>query len=165
MAQENMEEKDFGETFFEWEIPEFPEHTRSYLWYAGMFFLVGVFIIYSIFTENFLFALIIILFVFIIFLRIYVKPRKLQFKITEDGILLGNQFFNYRNIENFYFIYDPPEVKKLFFTLKGFAPDFSVPLDDMNPVVIREKLLDYIDEDLDRDNQSLDDQLETILKL
>ena len=95
----------------------------------------------------------------------YTFPKKLRFKITEDGILAGNQFFEYHRFRNFYIIYDPPMVKKLFFGLKGMSPDFSVPLDDMDPLAVRKALLDYLDEDLDKEHQNIDDQLETILKL
>lgn len=158
-------ESEFGKVFFEWKIPEFTKHQRSRRWYMVMILLAGILIIYSIFTANFLFALIIILGVFIIFLRDYSESKDLNFQITEDGLVIGNQFYYYKILSAFYIIYDPPVVKKLFFTLKSVAPDFSIPLNDMNPLLIRKRLLEYLDEDLDKENQTLDDQLESILKL
>ena len=165
MPKEKLPEKEFGEILFEWKIPEFAEHKRTSLWYLVMMLLALILIIYSLFTANFLFALIIILVIFIVFLKTYTRPRNLKFKITEDGVLIGNQFFSYNDINNFYFIYDPPAVKKLFFTLKGLSPHLSIPLNNMNPLAIRERLLEYIDEDLEREHQTFEDQLETILKL
>lgn len=158
-------EPDLGEVLFKWKVPEFSKPKRTYTWYFAAIVVVVALMIYSLVTANFLFALIIILVVFILFLKTYTQPKDLEFQITDEGVSLGNQFFSYREITGFYFIYDPPAVKKIFFTLRGFSPDLSVPLDNMNPIVIREKLLEYLDEDLEKENQTFDDQLETILKL
>ena len=87
-------EGDFGEIFFEWQIPEYTEHKRSKRWYVYMIALAVILIIYSIFTANFLFALIIILAGFIVFLRVYAQPRQLKFQITEDGLVIGNIFYD-----------------------------------------------------------------------
>jgi hypothetical protein len=168
MAEENLNEEsnnDFGQVFFNWEIPEFIEYPRSPLWYLAVIIIGLILIIYSIWTANFLFALIVILAAFIVFLRSYRKAANLIFQITEDGLMIGNQFFKYDQIKSFYIVYDPPAVKKLFFNPKGLYPTISVPLHDKNPLLIRQKLLEYIKEDLDKKNQSIDDQLETIFKL
>ncbi len=159
------EDEEFGKIFFEWQVDKYPQHKRTKNWYLLMSCLVLALIIYSIFTANFLFALIIILVTFIIFLRDYSRFSKLNFRITEEGIILGGQFFPYNRIKKFYIIYDPPQVKKLFFKFKDFSPDLSVPLEDTDPLAIHEKLSEYVDEDVKKENQSLDDQLETILKL
>jgi hypothetical protein len=166
MAETPKNEEKYGQIFFAWKIPEYTQHQRSSQWYMVMIALALILIVYSIFTQNFLFALIIILIVFIIFLREYIVPRDLKFLITEDGIVLGERLYPYREIKSFYFVYDPPAVKKIYFTLKkGINPIFSVPLNDLNPLALRERLLIYLDEDLEQENQTLDDQLETILKL
>ena len=158
------EEEDFGQVFFAWQVPEYRELERTTKWYLAMIAIAGILLLYSIWTQNFLFALIIILVVFIVFLKTYSAPRMLDFMITEDGIMLGNQFFRYSNINSFYIIYKPP-IKKIFFDLKSIAPDLSISLNDMNPIIIREKLREYLKEDLEREYQSLDDQLESLLRL
>jgi len=163
--EENNNLEDFGQIIFQWQVPEYLEHQRSRLWYMVMVGLALILIIYSILTANFLFALVIILVIFIIFLRSYAPPRTLNFQITDEGLLLGNQFFPYNKIKNFYLIYKPPIVKKLFFQLKGFAPDLSINLNNMNPLVVREKLLEYLEEDLEKERQTMDDILEILLKL
>jgi hypothetical protein len=155
----------YGKIFFEWVVPEYLEFQRGFFWYLGMIILALGLIIYSIVTANFLFALVVILVVFIVFLKNYNQAKHLSFQIAQDGIIIGNQFFKYSAIKNFYIIYDPPAVKKLFFIIKGLYPTISIPLDDMNPLVIRKKLLEYLKEDLNREHQSFDDQLEILLKL
>jgi len=156
---------DYGQVFFSWEIPEFSEFSRSALWYIAVVVIGLILVILSIWTANYLFALIIILSAFIVFLRSYRKPGNILFQITEDGILIGNQFFNYDQLRNFYIVYDPPVVKKLFFYPRGINPVISIPLFDKNPLLIRQKLMEYLKEDIERKTQSIDDQLETILKL
>jgi hypothetical protein len=165
--EENINKRDtgHGEVFFEWETPEYLKYARSLFWYIAVIGIGVILIIYSIFTANFLFALIIIIAAFIVFLKSYREPAMLLFQITEDGIVLGDQFFDYDRIKSFYFIYDPPAVKKLFFDLKGIAPTISVHLNNKNPLLIRKKLLEYLKEDTERKHQSLDDQLESILKM
>ncbi|MDD5341376.1 MAG: hypothetical protein PHC97_02980 [Patescibacteria group bacterium] len=166
MAEKNENTRgDFGEIFFQWHTPEFTRYPRGWSWYLLTIVIGLVLIIYSIFTANFLFALIIILAGFIVFLKSYKQPVDLLFQITESGLVLGNQFFDYDRIKNFYFIYDPPVVKKLFFNLKGLAPTVSIQLNDKNPLLVRERLLKYLKEDVDKKHQALDDQLESILKL
>jgi len=170
MADENITTSDydpdeFGQVFFAWEVSQYPEHKRTTTWYLVMVILALALIIYSIITANFLFALIIILVTFIIFLRSNESAQKFLFQITEDGILLGNQFISYGALKGFYIIYDPPAVKKLFLELKGIYPDISIALGNENPLPVRDKLLDYLDEDLQKEFQSADDQIETIFKL
>ena len=155
----------FGEVFFEWVVPEFTEHKRSAKWYFWMIAASIALIIYSIVATNFLLALIVILIIFIIFLRSYYQPKQLTFQMTESGILIGDQFFAYEKIKNFYLIYDPPFVKKVYFMLKGFRPVISINLNDTNPLLVREKLLLYLDEDLTKEKQSLDDLLDNLFKL
>jgi hypothetical protein len=160
-----VKDSGFGRVFFQWKIPEFTEHNRSGLWYilASIIGLVGLAI--SIKTSNLFFALIIILAAFIIFLKKYNQPEAVMFRITEEGVVIGNQLFSYDNLKNFYFVYDPP-VKKLYFKLKTLNPDdLSIPLLDNNPLPIREKLLEYLDEDLTKQQQTVSDIFETILKL
>ncbi|OGY41779.1 MAG: hypothetical protein A2Y82_02805 [Candidatus Buchananbacteria bacterium RBG_13_36_9] len=165
-TEENfIREDDFGRVYFEWAVPEYLTHERSMGWYLVMLISAIALVIYCIFTANFLFALVIILVVFIVFLRSYYPPKDLNFQITEEGILLGNQLFTYDKIKNFYIIYKPPLVKKLFFTLKGFAPDLSIMLYDNNPLPIREKLLEYLQEDLEKEIETMDDIFEILLKL
>jgi len=157
--------ENFGKVFFSWTIPEFTEHQRSGLWYLIASVLAIILIIYCIFTANYFFALVIILATFIIFLKKYSQPREILVQITANGLIIGNQYFNYEDLQNFYIIYNPP-IKKLYFKLKRLTPDdLSVPLFDNNPIPIRVKLLKYLDEDLNKEHQTVSDIFETLFKL
>jgi len=155
----------FGKVLYNWKVPAYNEHKRSVSWYLWMVIIATGLIIYSIVTANFLFALIVILVVFIVMIKVFEKPANLNFQITEKGIIIGQEYYTYEEIKNFYIIYDPPAVKKLFFSVKGLGPDLAINLNDINPIPIREKLLEYIDENLEKEEQTLDEQLDTLLKL
>ena len=166
MAEEQKKIRpESGEVFYEWAIPEFTEHERGFYWYVIMIVAAIAFIIYSIFTVNYLFAIIIILAVYIVFLRSYSPRKKVTFKIAREGIIIGQEFIPYNRVRNFYIIYKPPFVKKLFFDLKGLIPDIAIPLENKNPLIIRKKLLEYLDEDVNKETQSLTEQLDNLLKL
>lgn len=163
--EQMAKDRNFGRAFFSWTMPEFTGHERTGLWYLVVSILAVALIIYCIFTSNYFFALAIILAVFIVFLRKYNEPKDILFQITENGIVMGNQFFLYENLNGFYIIYDPP-VKKLYFKLKRLSPDdLSIPLYDNNPLPIRTKLLEYLDEDISKEHQTPSDILETLFKL
>ena len=161
-----MPEKNTGETFFAWEFPEYTKHHRTMWWYLGIGALGGILIIFSLLTKNYLFALIILMTAIIIFLYEAKDPLQVTFSITEDGIGIGNDFFAWKEIRNFWIIYEPPEVKNLYLDFKNvYRPRLAIPLDEQNPLKIREKLLEFIDEDLEKESEPLSDTLGRKLKL
>lgn len=150
---------------FTWEFREYERPARSRAWYITAL-LIGLFlIIYSIITSNLLFALIVLLCGFILLVREYIEPTTIVISITEDGISMGNKFYPYKDLAEFYIIYEPPLVKRLYLKSKFSAFKLSVPLHDQDPVAIREVLLKYVKEDTETEYESLTDSIEQILKL
>ena len=122
--------------------------------------------IYAIWSYNFLFAVIIIIIATIIFIHEKREPEPLPFSITYKGITLADDFIPYKNIKKFWIVYEPPEIKKLYFQLdRKLRAELSVPLLNMNPVYIRQILLKYLPEDLEQKNPSTDDLLEKMFKI
>lgn len=159
------EDKDHGKILLSWKFPEFNQYQRNKGWYimAAMFILL--LIIYAVFSGNLLFALVIIMIVLVV-LMMQRNAKELNFTIYEDGIMIGEQFFDYKEIEKFYIIYEPPEIKSLFFEFKSLLhPRVPINLMNQNPVKVREILLQYLEEDLDRENEPLSDQIARMLKL
>src|SRR3989344_5481594 len=157
LENKNQSEPDYGEVLFNWVFPEFPRYERDKSWYFWASVIAVILLIYAIFSANFLFAVIIIVSSLTI-LMFHRSNNEINFKITEDGILLNKQFYDYRDIKNFYIIYQPPAVKTLYFEPKSiFRPRVPVSLEDQNPVKIREVLLNYLEEDLERENEPTSD--------
>ncbi|MFA6410880.1 MAG: DUF5673 domain-containing protein [Candidatus Buchananbacteria bacterium] len=166
MAQDNQEKiDDYGQIFFSWKFLEFYPHQRTKTWYIWGGIFVVLLLIYSIFSANVLFGLITVLSTLIVLL-FQQKNEYIDFKITEDGILVNGKFYKYKEIKNFYIIYEPPEVKTLYFEPKSvFSPRIPVFLEDQNPVKIREVLKKYLDEDLAREEEPTSDSISRIFKL
>ena len=137
-----------GDILHNWKIKEYERHDRGRLWFVLMFLLGFVLVLVGLFTQNFLFSLIIILFGIILFLQSHQDPHEVDFAISELGVVIGSRFYSYNEFEHFYLIYNPPSVKTLFLeTNSFFRPLIRIPLLDVNPVEVRHSLREYLDED------------------
>ena len=116
--QNSNEEPDYGEIFFNWKFSEFPQHQRSRSWYIWGGIAVGLLLIYSIFTFNFLFGLIVIM-ISLIVLLFHRSSNEVTFQIAEDGIIVNGKFYSFKSLKNFFIIYEPPEIKNLYFEPKN----------------------------------------------
>jgi len=154
-----------GEVLFSWTFTEFPDHQRDISWFIGAGIIAFIFLIFSIVSGNLLFAILVIIFP-LVMLLVHRHVEDIEFKITEDGIMVKNHFYSYKDLKNFFIIYLPPEVKTLYFEPGNvFKPRIPIPLQDQNPIEIRETLLKYMSEDLDRDNEPLSDQIFRMFKM
>ena len=128
--------------------------------------IIAILIAFCIWQQIYLLILIIAIFVVIYYLRDRKEPRSIRINITEDGVELDETYYEYASIKNFWIIYNPPNVKKLYFSFKsGLRPSFSISLENQNPLKVREMLLKYIPEDTDKEDESLSDGLTRVLKL
>jgi len=161
----SVQAQDHGQVFFEWSFPEFAVNQRSKSWYFWAGLIAGAFFLYSVIVANYLFAVFILITAGII-LMFHRSDNQVDFKIAEDGILVNNKFFDYKILDHFFVIYDPPHVKTLYFEPKSyFNPRIPIPLEDQDPVAIRETLLEYLREELDREDEPVTDQIGKIFKL
>lgn len=157
---------DHGKKLAEWKFSEYVKYERSPAWYVGLGIIEVAVIIYSILSKNFLFALIAILVGLILVLHSRQEPAELYCRIFEDGIQVGSKFYEWDDIRKFWLVYEPPNIKLLHIDLKSiFMPDFSVPLNNQNPLEIRQILKTYLVEDLERRYETLSDRMNRWLRL
>lgn len=163
---ENTDQIDHGKRFASWNFPEFQAYKRSITWYIiAALILIALFFI-ALRQKNYLFVVIIALITFIYLILNQRKPRMITFSITEDGLEVHETFYSYKDIKKFWIIYEPPEVKKLYFDFQsGARPILSIPLESQNPLKVRDILIKYVKEDLERDEELLSDALLRSLKL
>ena|SRR3989338_108954 len=141
-----------GGILHEWTIQEYERHERGTFWYVFMISIGLALVLYALATQNFLFALIIILFAIILFLQSHQEPLQVQFQITELGVIISRRFYTWSEFNNYYIIYEPPHVKTLFLdTVSTLRPALRVPLLDMNPNEIRHTLSQYLSEDVEKE--------------
>jgi len=149
-----------------WSFPEYARHERQRGWYFWSILISLGIIVYAILTGNWLFALIIIMFGIIIVINHHNQPEEMKFEIDHDGIKLNGKLYKYDEINRFWIIYQPPEVKNLYFDMKSpFRPRLSIPLGKENPVDIKAFLRQYLEEDLDEEQEPFSETFGRLFKL
>ena len=103
--------------------------------------------------------------VVILFLHQRKDPIELEIKITEAGVEIGNKFYVYKELDKFFIIYEPPEISNLYIEFKSnLKPDLSIPLREQNPIKVRDILIDFLAEDIDKEEEPTSDFLTRWLK-
>ncbi len=156
-----------GQELHSWKIPEREHYEHSFRWKIGASLVGLALVAVAVLTNNFLFALIILIAAFIIVFNEGDEPEKIRFMIGTEGILLGEKFYDYDDFKSFSVLYKPNEdLKALYFDCQNFwQRDLIIPLLDHNPLPIRENLLKYLKEDLTRTDEPFSETLGRLLKL
>ncbi|MEK7158260.1 MAG: hypothetical protein AAB733_01660 [Patescibacteria group bacterium] len=155
-----------GKLLLYWKIAEFEHFERTMLWYivAGVV-TVGL-LVYAILAANYLFAVIILLGAIILLYDHFRKPGKIDAEITQEGVQVGKHFHPFDTLQEFWLVYNPPESKWLYLRFKAFwHSEISIPLEHMNPLKIREILLNYLPEDVTEESESLSDVIRRSFRL
>ena len=156
-----------GKIIKSWTFPEYVKYNHSRRWYITAFIIFIALIFYNFKTDNFLFIIILVMLALIIVKSHKKKPIKIKFSITESGIILNNTFYDYNNnLNKFWIVYNPPEVKKIYFEFKNMLrTHLIIPITDQSPLDLRDILLEYLDEDLEKEGESTAEALGRLLKL
>ncbi|MFA6995305.1 MAG: hypothetical protein WC249_02745 [Patescibacteria group bacterium] len=165
--------------YLKWTVPEYHKPERSRNWYiiAGIFIFICLF--FSFFTisgwqiiwlglkANFLFSLIIIISAIMIIINDSRTPNQVNIEIGPEGVKVGHDFYDYNVFKNFTVLYKPKEsLKNLYFEFKNsMRPRISLPLRRLDALTVRNFLIKYLDEDLERTEMPLSEQLTKLLKL
>ncbi|TSC56452.1 MAG: Uncharacterized protein G01um101418_341 [Parcubacteria group bacterium Gr01-1014_18] len=156
----------YGNLLAQWNFREHVRQERTGRWFLILGIISGLLMVYALWNTNFLFALIIVLVLFILFLRYNKEPKNLQFSVTDRGILLDRDFIPHQNLKRFWMVYDPPHVSKIYFEKDALMNGLLiVPMEDNDPVEIREALLPFVAEDLGTDNETVAEALARWMKL
>jgi hypothetical protein len=165
MAEEQPQ-VDIGRPVLEWEVDEYPTHDRSKYWYILSGSIGFILLIYAVSTANFLFAVIILMLGIVTLLSTFIPPDRVMVILTTTGIVVGDMYYDYDAIRDFSIAYDPPEVKYLYLEFHSpWQPLISIPLEEIDPNIIRENLLPFCFENLDRTEESLTDVMRRMYKL
>lgn len=157
----------FGIELAKWQIPEYNQPERTKNWYILASIFALLMLIFSFITANFLFAVIIIISAVVIILNDGKKPGMINAIITSEGVMVGNKFYDYDEIKDFALVYKPRvDIKNLYFEFKSpLQHRLTLPLGNVDPLPIRQNLLKYLPEDLERENIPLSESLAKMFKL
>ncbi|MDD5043520.1 MAG: hypothetical protein PHD51_02500 [Patescibacteria group bacterium] len=156
----------YENTLMSWSFPESESYERGWLWYAGVLFFGLLFLIYAVWVNNYLFVLIVLIAIIIMFTYSVKEPEEVNFVITDEGVGVNSKFYSFEQLKNFWIVYNPPLVKKLFLEFKSsIRPELTVNLGDQNPLKVREVLLKHIEENLEREEEPFSDEVARWLKI
>ncbi len=165
--EKNEQNINFGNEIESWVVPEYDKHERSKKWYIFAISVSILLLAFALLTSNFLFAVIVVIAAIVIILNDGREPERVKVSITGQGILVGKKFYDYDKLKNFSVIFKPQEqTRNIYFEFKfSFKQRLSIPLENKDPLQIREILLKYLPEDLERTNAPLSEGLAKLFKL
>ncbi|EKD78478.1 MAG: hypothetical protein ACD_41C00344G0009 [uncultured bacterium] len=155
----------YGRVLAEWTVPEFIKYKRTLGWFIIAGGLAVILLVHALATRNFLFAIIILIITAIVYLHERRQPDDIEFMILEGGVVLGDKYYPYKELTGFWLIYEPP-VKLLYLGVnQTLRKELPIHLENQNPLVIRKLLLNYVDEDLEREDESTEEALARLMRL
>ena len=165
-SQEFRDQLIASQDAFVWEAPSWEWQSRGPSWYLWLGLVALVLVAYSIFTSNYLFAFIILLFSIIVILAGNEPPHPVLVQIGDHGIVFDGELYLYQDLNDFAIIFQPPETKVLYIQPKNLVrARLRIPLEDQNPVPIRLHLKQFVNEDLELRDEHASDIVARLLKL
>lgn len=150
----------------EWTFPEFTVYERGRWWYLTFFIVGTLMILLAILSGTYTAIPVVILAGFILILRFRRHPADVHVRITELGIEVGGMFTRWDDLKEFWIIYRPPEIKKLYVAFKlTIRQPFSIELGSLNPLKVRQALAEFLPENVDEERETAGDQLLRFFKL
>jgi len=151
---------------FTWNVPEYDQHERGTSWYVVAGVVVGLLIVYSYWSQNFLFGIIVTLTAIILFLRHYYQPQEVACAIDEEGIDIGEKRYDYNDLDHFRVVEVPNSHYILYLHKKrGWHSEFPLRIADVDPQGLRLYLLNFLDEHEGQKNENMWESLARFLKI
>jgi hypothetical protein len=155
-----------GEVIFSWQHQDYVVYQKDWRWYALSATLLVIAVAWTFWDANYLFGLFLIIFYLTVLLYENRPPEVVDFIVTPLGIRSGKRFYYWREIDHFYIVYKAEGIKNLYLEFKNpINGRLIIPLDGQDAVALRDYLLKYLREDLDREAEPLSEQLRRLLKL
>lgn len=131
-----------------WQAPEFEVYEKSRLWYSATTLVLLAIVAYALWNNSPIMAITFILVGVVGYLHLQKDPEVLDFVINHSGVQAGRELYEFDNIESFWIFYDPPHTKTLsLHTKASFMPFVHIPLENEDPVIVREFLMKFIEEE------------------
>ena len=139
-----------------WEAWEFKAQEKSLFWYVGFGGIAIALIVYAWYSHNFLTMITFLVISAAWLLYALQKPRRVSHELSTTGIRINQTFFPYRNIKNFWIIYNNHNKTLNFETTAYLNNHISLELGQLHPNEIKTFLKTYLQEDLDKEDSLTD---------
>lgn len=151
-------------TLIHWQGPEYEHYPKEKTWYAVATVILSAIIVYALVTNSPIMAITFVLIGIVGYIQLERFPRVLDFRVTTDGVMAGNELYEYDNIKSFWIFYEPPHTKILsLHTDALLTPYIHIPVHQIDPVKLRDILMEYVPEV--KQKPTLVDTLERLLRI
>lgn len=156
----------FDRAILSWIAPEYLQHPKSVRWWTGAAIITLIAILLEAISGNWTMLAATITFAAVYyFTHEFRPPRHTKINISDLGVKVGHRKILYSEIEFFWIIYNPPEVKRLFLRIKDtFMPDLILELETQDPHTVKAVLEKHLIE-LIGVREHLTDHVLRLLKL
>ena len=157
----------FGELKLMWSMKEYEAHDRGPVWYAVFLVVSFALIVYAVLASNYIFALLIVLLGLMMVTQHLRPPEDVPVLIFSTGIVVGEHFHLWKEVRDFSLVYQPPHIRHLYIDVVSWRhPLISIDLpEDQDPNAVRAVLLEFAQENTERDHESLTDLVRRLYKL
>ncbi|TSD03149.1 MAG: Uncharacterized protein Athens071416_210 [Parcubacteria group bacterium Athens0714_16] len=128
-----------------WSAQEFEYKEKSIDWFWAVWIVSIGLAVLSIFLDNLLFAIIVVLGAFTLSLQSVKKPRMIEFETNDEGVIIDKKLYLYNTLESFWII--GKEKKAIIKSKKLVVPFLILPLENTDQRYLREYLLGHIKEE------------------
>jgi len=116
---------------------------------------LGVFVSLLI-LKNIFGAATMLLFTIIVYLYATKKPDILSVVIDKKGVSINDTTISYSTISSFWILYEPPVKDLILIRKEKFTPKTIIPIGDINPVELRNILLENAVEEKEEEESFVD---------
>lgn len=135
-------------TLFAWEAPEHAHRPKSPRWFVALAVAVTVLVGFYLFSYNFIGALTTALVGGLLYWIAQRKPAIVAYRIMVDGVAIGTMLYHFRDLAAFNIVYEPDETRTVILrSRKHFTPLLHMEIGEVDPVAIRDILIEFLPED------------------
>ena len=124
-----------------WRAPEHQHTERGHDWYWALGIIAASTATTSILFNNFLFALLIVAAATTLGLVAHRRPEEVDFELGDRGLAIGEEFYPYSTMYSFW-VGGGERPTLLIDTPHFMTPDLVIPIQDLEPDLVREVLLE-----------------------
>jgi hypothetical protein len=132
----------------EWQALEYDPTEKSSDWFWTIGIAGGIGIVLAIIFKNFLFAIVLLLGTFTMMMYGARKPELITFSISSKGIRAKNDLYPFKNLLGFAIRSGEGPDKLMIHSNRIFLPHIILPIEDIDPELIRERLSVMLPEEI-----------------
>lgn len=130
-----------------WSALEHEDRQRGPYWFLGPGIIALALVIFGIFARSWFFVAFVCLAYAVLLAYAQRPPRRIEFRITGDGVFVGTAHHPYAELKSFW-IFDAPDHKELSVeTTKILTPYLRIPLGDEDPERVGRAIARFLPEE------------------